>query len=468
MMPDPNRELPNENTSDASETPDDIDREYTKLVLDMFYDITGLSASIIYKDENIYSEKNWPKFCRLICKNIDDEVCNMLLPKNDEIIMCKAGLWCRAIPLRLSEGEVGYLIIGHRRIQGKDEESKRVLGNLLKFYGKYNQSNIAILLTAFENVPIVDEADLYKHQDIFIKNYLSFAVPFIKDKRIKAELVSKISVLNTQLELERKRADIELQRSNEIKSLAANLSHIILRPLQSIIGYASIINDELDELDANPKLKSYSNNMLDEIKKLAYYSENISNFMANEKARFSYTMKLANIEELIYAVILLFRREAEAKGILITDPIWMNDAPRRIECSENHIKQLLFNIYQNAVKYSFPGNTAAQRLIITQCSRDGENFRLEVKNYGTGITDDEIKQGVIFKEGYRGVLSKDSCRTGSGIGLWSVKRIIEDHGGCVRVESRQVNHSIEPDKPDVYATAITIYLPYSIKRDVNE
>lgn len=419
--------------------PDVLDKDYTKLILDILCDITGLSASLVYNEENICSQKHYPTFCKAICEEIDDKVCSSLLPQADKIIMCRAGLYCKSIPITLGTGGVGYLIIGHRRVFGKDELSKNALNELLKNYGKYNQSDIAKFLTYFNEVPIVEEE--------------AFEIP--------GELINKINSLSEIIKLEHEIIENERRRSVELKSLAANLAHQLLLPLQSIIGYASIINDELED---NSELKKYSNNMLSEIKKLAYYAENISNYMANESARFSYNMELTNINDLIYDTIELFRREADAKGIKIADPIWINGAPKELVCSEPHIKQVLFNIYNNAVKYSYQGSSGSDRYIRTLCSKEGDKFKLEVTNYGVGITDEEINKGLIFQEGYRGVLSKDYSRTGSGLGLWTVKRVIEDHNGHVQVKSRPVAQSNKPDRGDPYLTSIIIAFPYGIIR----
>jgi signal transduction histidine kinase len=164
---------------------------------------------------------------------------------------------------------------------------------------------------------------------------------------------------------------------------------------------------------------------------------------------------LESTVNLLNYTIDLFRGEAEAKGVRI-DNIKLVDGPTiKIECSEQHIKQLFFNIIHNAVKYSFEGSEDNIRFISVLCKGYQNSIRIQISNYGVGILPEELEKGLLFSQGYRGLLAGDRCRIGSGLGLWIAKRTIDDHHGKIKIESQKM--SLEGDGP--YKTTVTIDLP---------
>jgi signal transduction histidine kinase len=92
------------------------------------------------------------------------------------------------------------------------------------------------------------------------------------------------------------------------------------------------------------------------------------------------------------------------------------------------LKQAIFNLVDNAIKYNKPGGTV-------KISTRGEDSRLvvEVQDNGIGISSDD--QPHIFDRFYRVDKSRARSQGGSGLGLAIVKKIVEDHGGTISVES---------------------------------
>ena len=97
--------------------------------------------------------------------------------------------------------------------------------------------------------------------------------------------------------------------------------------------------------------------------------------------------------------------------------------------ASNLLRSVFSNIVSNAVKHS----TGPVNIIMTLGSEavDGrDHVRVSIEDNGPGIPDD--KKDNIFARSLRGL----SRRTGHGLGLYLVKRIVEDHGGRVWVEDR--------------------------------
>lgn len=104
--------------------------------------------------------------------------------------------------------------------------------------------------------------------------------------------------------------------------------------------------------------------------------------------------------------------------------------PLRIQADSERIKQVIFNLYDNALKHTTAGGS-----ITTGLYREGDHAVLEVKDTGTGIHPEDLPH--IFERFYQG----DRARAGSdekrgfGLGLSISKWIVEAHSGDIRAES---------------------------------
>jgi two-component system phosphate regulon sensor histidine kinase PhoR len=100
-----------------------------------------------------------------------------------------------------------------------------------------------------------------------------------------------------------------------------------------------------------------------------------------------------------------------------------------IGASDEHIEQLLYNLIDNAIKYTDPEGRVMIRL------RGGANCVVgEVEDTGIGIALEDV--GRIFEEFYRAGNAKEVEPYGTGLGLSIVKRVVEQYGGHLRVESK--------------------------------
>lgn len=98
------------------------------------------------------------------------------------------------------------------------------------------------------------------------------------------------------------------------------------------------------------------------------------------------------------------------------------------------------NLLHNAVKYSYRSvRHGKKRYVEIRLSKvEDRYYDVTISNYGIGIQPDEIAKGLIWKAGYRGKLSHDRNRTGSGLGLAHAKLAVEGiHGGRLDVHSMQ-------------------------------
>ncbi|HEV2803712.1 MAG TPA: ATP-binding protein [Chthoniobacterales bacterium] len=112
-----------------------------------------------------------------------------------------------------------------------------------------------------------------------------------------------------------------------------------------------------------------------------------------------------------------------------------------LRADETRLQELIYNLLDNAVKYSEPGGT-----VFLRAEPEGESVRISVADQGPGIPPDDLPR--IFERFYRADKSRSGAQPGTGLGLSIVKHIAQLHGGSVDAQSEFGN-----------GTTISVLLP---------
>jgi len=164
-----------------------------------------------------------------------------------------------------------------------------------------------------------------------------------------------------------------------------------------------------------------------------------------------------DLTALLEEAVDLFEAAAFSKGILLH-----LDGPRAAAINGDPalLYRVFVNLLDNAIKYSFSTTAhSGQRHVDIQCRRhsaDGQ-YLVSVTSYGVGISPKEISSGVVFEYGVRGEWATDREREGTGIGLAECKRIVEAHGGSIKLRSEP--RSTDPKNP-AYVTTVSVVIPH--------
>ena len=220
----------------------------------------------------------------------------------------------------------------------------------------------------------------------------------------------------------------------------SNMSHEIRTPLQSILGYAELITQQ-----ENPKKKDIdaiyqsSIHLLQIVNEVLDYNRIIS-------GEFSFNNQVFDIRKILDEVTSVMRPLAEQKSLkLITDLDL--DHVEFVKGDAFRLKQILFNILGNAVKFTLKG----QINLAVSCKKqqDSLHFQFTIKDTGIGFEEKDTPK--IFNE-FEQIESPEKYvinQTGTGLGLPIVKSLIEAQGGRIHVKS----------KPGL-GTTFNIYLTY--------
>ncbi|NQU12639.1 MAG: PAS domain-containing protein [Desulfobacteraceae bacterium] len=225
----------------------------------------------------------------------------------------------------------------------------------------------------------------------------------------------------------------EVQRSQRLASvgrLAAGVAHEIRNPLSSIKGFATYFKERYREVPEDQKTAEV---MIQEVERL--------NRVIGQLLEFARPMRIeekpTSIQDLIQHSVKLIQGDVNKKRIHIDTAI--SPEIDKMMIDPDRFKQVLLNLYLNALEAMGAEGTLSVRL---GRDEDDGDIQIVVSDTGAGIRAEDLPH--IFDPYFT---SKSS---GTGLGLAIVLKIIESHGGKIRVES-------QPGE----GTTITITLPSS-------
>jgi signal transduction histidine kinase/ligand-binding sensor domain-containing protein len=230
------------------------------------------------------------------------------------------------------------------------------------------------------------------------------------------------------------KALVEAEAANRAKSFfLANVSHELRTPLNAIIGFAGVLQMSGEKSFSERQLK-FIHNIATSGEHLLALINDILDLAKVEAGQMTMELEQVPLIETFDAVARVMRgltltRNIDLEidvasniGTLVADPV--------------KLKQIIYNLVSNAVKFSPDGSTiriVAQRLAASASPLEQESVAIAVIDRGIGIALEH--QEVIFEE-FRQVQHPTMKRpSGTGLGLTLVKKFVEMHGGCITIDS---------------------------------
>jgi two-component system phosphate regulon sensor histidine kinase PhoR len=205
-----------------------------------------------------------------------------------------------------------------------------------------------------------------------------------------------------------------------------NLSHEVSNPLQSI--QTNLDNMAGCSLDEAGRWRQYHAIIAAEVRRLRGLTENLRLLSRLETPDAPTVREPVNLKGVVEDVIMALSETAEARGVRLryVGP----ERPARVLGDRDRLRQALLNLADNGIKYSKPGGGE----VIISLQEERDRLWVRVSDEGVGIAEEDLPH--IFDIAYRAPDARSFRRQGSGLGLAIVKRIVEQHGGTVRVQSR--------------------------------
>ncbi len=222
-------------------------------------------------------------------------------------------------------------------------------------------------------------------------------------------------------------ANVRLKELDQLKSEFVSIaSHQLRSPLTAIKGYASLIL-EGSFGKAPPAVGEAVGKILDSSSRLVLIIEDFLNLSRIEQGRMKYDFAPTDIEAMVKSVVDELLPTIKTAGLSIsftTD----NQPPYKSNLDVGKIKQVIGNIIDNSIKYTPRGSIevslkkmAENRLLIT------------VSDTGIGISKETLP--TLFEKFSRAKDASKTNTTGTGLGLYVAKQMVEAHGGKIWAES---------------------------------
>ncbi len=212
-----------------------------------------------------------------------------------------------------------------------------------------------------------------------------------------------------------------------VGELAAGIAHEIRNPLASISGSVQVLSHELSVGSAERRLMEI---IVSESNRLSKILEEFLRFVRPQERRVAVFDVAGNIQE----VLDLFRLSDEVSDVhrIVAD---VAPAASLLSGDRDQIRQIIYNVAKNAVRAMPEGGT-----LTVQGREDAAWYSIKFRDTGRGMSVEELARVFTpFSTAFDG---------GTGLGMAIVRRIVEDHGGAIDVESR-------PGE----GTTVTILLP---------
>ena len=329
---------------------------------------------------------------------------------------------------------------GKRESEDWEQKSEDGLSTIFKVYAfplSFQEKRIGVLVLAANKSP-----------DEYTMTFLNNATSQLGVAVHNAIIFENLKEKSAQL----KQSNIELQRASRMKSdFLANMSHELRTPLNAIIGFSELLLDEhFGEI--NEIQREYLSDILESGRHLLELINGILDLSKVEAGKMEFNLVHISVEEALKSSLTMVRHKAMKHNISLT--IEVKKVPDTILADELKLKQILYNLVSNAVKFTEDGGKIVLSAEVVDkkwllnnvpdifkkkykafFKNDRDKFiKFSVDDTGIGIPEENLEK--IFDAFEQVDSSRSKKYKGTGLGLALCKNFVELHGGIIWVKSK--------------------------------
>ncbi|MEJ2367544.1 MAG: response regulator [Acidobacteriota bacterium] len=255
-----------------------------------------------------------------------------------------------------------------------------------------------------------------------------------EDESRKVEELTRLTTALDQRTRDLSRANLKIVQADRMKTqFLANMSHELRTPLNSIIGFSEVLLTRLEE-EISPRYLRFLQNINTSGEHLLGVVNDLLDLSKIEAGKMEVNPERLSIESAVQGVCTIMKEPAGKRSIELAVQCDADLPP--LEADPVKIKQILYNLLSNAVKFSPDGSTvsvSARFLPSSESILGKDVVEVAVSDQGIGIDPQDHER--IFGE-FIQVDSEAGRRfEGTGLGLALVRKLVEIHGGTIRLQS---------------------------------
>ncbi|MBQ0101173.1 MAG: HAMP domain-containing histidine kinase [Firmicutes bacterium] len=205
----------------------------------------------------------------------------------------------------------------------------------------------------------------------------------------------------------------------------SSVSHDLRTPMTTITGFIDAI---LDGTIPEEKQEYYIKLIGNEVKRLSRLVTALLDVTRIQSGERKFVMTSFDICEMARIILISFEQKIEGKKL---DVEFETDEDKMfVTADRDAIYQILYNLCDNAVKFSREGGKYRIKI-----EKPDKKIRVSVYNEGAGIPEEDVPR--VFERFFKSDRSRGMDKTGTGLGLYIAKSIINAHGEEIKVESTQ-------------------------------
>ncbi|MCB2180445.1 MAG: hypothetical protein KQH63_00280 [Desulfobulbaceae bacterium] len=351
--------------------------------------------------------------------------------------------------------DIGHLTVALNQESFLQQRRRLITTNLIPFFGSVVISIALFLLLKFRVFNKINQLIIALHQVTEKEGNLSIRLEEPDKKETGIDEVENMAIdfnvmMNTleetynQLSRARKEAEVASVSKSEF---LANMSHELRTPLNAIIGFTEIVLDKhFGEL--NPVQEDYLNDVLQSSRHLLSVINDILDLSKVEAGKLELNMWEFHLGGVLANSFIMIKEKAQKNNITLSLDTDKN-LPGIVMADERKVKQILFNLLANAIKFTPPGGHISVKAINADISDwlqhspadsgqqtlpRGKLVKISVSDTGIGLNKDDMER--IFTPFEQVEESSSRKYQGTGLGLSLTKRLVELHHGRIWAESQ--------------------------------
>jgi signal transduction histidine kinase/CheY-like chemotaxis protein len=221
-------------------------------------------------------------------------------------------------------------------------------------------------------------------------------------------------------------ANHQLSEATRVKSeFLANMSHELRTPLNAILGFSGLLSEQLETV-VTDRQQRFLHNIKEAGEHLLELINDVLDLSKVEAGKLELRPEIVTPDALLAPVYAALRTIASSKGVALNVEV---DAADAMLLDPTRVRQILFNLLSNALKFTPSGGHVTLRATLS-----GSALDLEVADTGIGIPADARDRVFgMFERLHEGRAEAG----GTGLGLALTKRLVEQMGGSITFESEE-------------------------------